>query len=509
MEVREAPHARRPDEDTADVMESTSAPPASPRTRRALALDALRGFAILTMALSGYIPWHVLPAWMYHAQMPPPANAFDPTVPGITWVDLVFPFFLFSMGAAFPLALSRRIERQGQPWRVVGQVARRGVALGFFAIYIQHVYPHVLDPGGGKTSFGLGLLGFLLLFPVLTRCPATWKPWAVWSVRGVGWAAVIAFLLLLRYPGDPPDDTFSLHRSNIIMVVLANTAVFGSLIWLATPGRWLFRFAILGLLLAMRLAHEQPGWVQCVWDYSPIPWMYHFRYLQYLFVILPGTIVGDLLLAWMKTPRSKTSQTDRWARWRIGSLAGLGVAALGVALVGLRPGPVEALRPLYVTCTTLTAVVLSVIGAILVQRPSTGTERLLRQLVVWGFAWLLLGLAFDAYEGGIKKDHATMSYYFVTTGLATLLLMSFTIVIDVFGHRGWLGLLIAPGQNPMIAYLGIQCLVRPFLVLTGLGPVLERLTPGPWPGVGRGVIMTLLLALAVSGFTRLRIFWRT
>lgn len=32
--------------------------------------------------------------WMFHAQTPPPTYAFNPDVPGITWVDLVFPFFL-------------------------------------------------------------------------------------------------------------------------------------------------------------------------------------------------------------------------------------------------------------------------------------------------------------------------------------------------------------------------------------------------------------------------------
>src|SRR5689334_13936563 len=79
---------------------------------RAQALDALRGFAILAMLLSGQLPFgeNSLPAWMYHAQVPPPNHEFNPLLPGITWVDLVFPFFLFSMGAAFPLALARRMD---------------------------------------------------------------------------------------------------------------------------------------------------------------------------------------------------------------------------------------------------------------------------------------------------------------------------------------------------------------------------------------------------------------
>ena len=82
---------------------------------RAYAVDILRGLAIVGMVLSGYIAWNPdLPAWLFHAQLPPPSFVFDASVAGITWVDLVFPFFLFSMGAAFPLSLGRRLNR-GDP----------------------------------------------------------------------------------------------------------------------------------------------------------------------------------------------------------------------------------------------------------------------------------------------------------------------------------------------------------------------------------------------------------
>lgn len=98
-------------------------------TKRSLALDALRGFAILMMILSGQIPFHIntLPAWMYHAQVPPPEHKWIPTLPGITWVDLVFPFFLFAMGAAFPIALSRRLDQGISKWKISIQIFERGV----------------------------------------------------------------------------------------------------------------------------------------------------------------------------------------------------------------------------------------------------------------------------------------------------------------------------------------------------------------------------------------------
>ena len=79
--------------------------------QRALALDALRGYAIITMVLSATIISSILPGWMSHAQTPPPEHIFNPEIPGITWVDLVFPFFLFAMGAAFPFSIGRHAEK--------------------------------------------------------------------------------------------------------------------------------------------------------------------------------------------------------------------------------------------------------------------------------------------------------------------------------------------------------------------------------------------------------------
>ena len=42
--------------------------------KRAFSLDALRGYAIITMVLSGTIASGVLPGWMYHAQVGPRSN---------------------------------------------------------------------------------------------------------------------------------------------------------------------------------------------------------------------------------------------------------------------------------------------------------------------------------------------------------------------------------------------------------------------------------------------------
>ena len=130
---------------------------------RALALDALRGYAIITMVLSATIVTHVLPGWMSHAQTPPD-HVFNPLLPGITWVDLVFPFFLFAMGAAFPFSIKKRAEKGDSKLKLVYEAVKRGIQLTFFAIFIQHFYPHVLSNPQDVRACLLSILCFIILF---------------------------------------------------------------------------------------------------------------------------------------------------------------------------------------------------------------------------------------------------------------------------------------------------------------------------------------------------------
>jgi predicted acyltransferase len=107
------------------------------KTNRIATIDMLRGIAIVGMILCANIGFNSgLPAWMFHAQTPPPTYAFNPDVPGITWVDLVFPFFLFSMGAAFPLAMRKRLESGMSRWKVTGSLLKRWFILSAFGLIL-------------------------------------------------------------------------------------------------------------------------------------------------------------------------------------------------------------------------------------------------------------------------------------------------------------------------------------------------------------------------------------
>lgn len=466
--------------------------------KRADALDALRGIAILGMILSGSIPFNdMLPGWMYHAQIPPPNHVFNPDLPGITWVDLVFPFFLFSMGAAIPLALSKKMDNGSLRWNVMWQVFRRGLILIAFAIYIQHIKPFSIINNPDTKTWLLSLSGYMLLFPMLIRLPDTTQP--IWRaiIRGAGFIGACMLIVSLTYNGS----VFSVNRSDIIIIVLANAAFFGSVIWILTRENLLLRLGILGLLLAMRLTHSIPGtWNQWVWEATPAAWAYKLYYLQYLFIVIPGTIAGDLLLKWMKCPSDFGTDVPKYNKLRFSISAFLLLIFVPLNLVGLYTR--------VIIPTAIADALLCLIGLRLFSMTYTSLDRLYKSLFHWGTYWLILGICFEAFEGGIKKDHPTVSYYFISTGLACYTYIFFSIIIDYFKNKRIFALLIRNGQNPMVAYISGSNFVMPLLALTTMNILLNKLVVNAWLGFTKGVIFTLLVAIVTSFCTKKKLFWR-
>ncbi len=462
--------------------------------KRFLSLDALRGFAILTMVLSGVIPYGELPAWMYHAQIPPPGHKFNPDLPGLTWVDLVFPLFIFALGCAIPFALSKRREKGANYFELIKYVSERAFLLAFFAIFLQHVRPHqILNPPGTQ-AWLLALLGFLLLFAIFVRLPQDLPPKVKGSIRMGGWLFAITLLFFMNYPGD---KGFSLYRSDIIILVLANVYFFTALIWLLSQKKMIFRLAILLLYLALRLSHEYADWTQALWNISPLPWLFKVDYLKYLFIAIPGTIIGDMLLEFSKQKGFDLNNPGRENRY-------LNVSIFMILLVVTN---LVGLQGRWVAETFIINVILGLILFMFFKKANP-FDLLIRNIYLVAFFLLVFGFLLEPFEGGIKKDPSTLSYYAITTSLSLYILIFFILVIDYFNKKEFVKVLISNGQNPMIAYVGIANLIWPITHLTGLQTLIENITSTPWLGFLRGLLFTFLLALMVHWFTKRKLIWR-
>ena len=180
---------------------------------RVFAIDILRGLTIFTMVFVNDLASVTgIPAWMKHV---------PPEVDGMTFVDVVFPAFLFIVGMSIPYAVARRLA-QGNLWAFWGHAALRTgglLLLGFYMVNSEEMNPSLnpipkglwdvllysaafliwnrypTDDGRGRLYLGLRLLGFAILavLPWLFHkgpagAPGYMTP-SWWGILGlIGWA---------------------------------------------------------------------------------------------------------------------------------------------------------------------------------------------------------------------------------------------------------------------------------------------------------------------------------
>lgn len=617
---------------------------------RAHALDALRGYAIITMVLSAMEAFSVLPRWMYHAQVPPPDHVFDPTIYGITWVDIIFPFFLFSMGAAIPLSLGRQHAKGESIMKLTWKTVQRWVKLTFFAIFIIHAFPFMLGYEQEWMRYAMPIFFFILLCLMFMPNPFGFSPYKARAITWSAYLVAVGFMLLQPYAGGAP---FRLTDSDCIMLILANVSLTGSIIYLLTIGHPLRRLALLPFLIALFMAaHTANSWPAHIIHTSWLPWLYLPAYQEYLLIIIPGTVAGEWIAQWLEKMKAKDTgkglvenyqineavlengnplkgergavlenengvkDVEKAVLENVNPLKGgkgavlesgnkvkndekvvlengnkvrtrseemkekenalaLPVALLSLALIVTN---VVLLFGRHLVVNLIATIVLTALTAWLLRSrreagttgveaakqraalkeassqgaakqevsnreassqeaakqrisnreassqeaaeqevsnqkssstPASPTLHFWQRLSSAGAYLLLLGLCLESYEGGIRKDDVTLSYLFVTCGLAFYALLLLTVVCDHWHVRWLCAPLEMVGKNPMVAYVSASMVIIPVLILTQLYPYIDALSSQPLTGFLKGVLLTALCMALTAWFTHKRWFWKT
>lgn len=575
---------------------------------RAHALDALRGYAIITMVLSAMEAFSVLPRWMYHAQVPPPDHVFDPTIYGITWVDIIFPFFLFSMGAAIPLSLGRQHAKGESIMRLTWKTVQRWVKLTFFAIFIIHAFPFMLGYEQEWMCYAMPIFFFILLCLMFMPNPLGLSPYKARAITWSAYLVAVGFMLLQPYAGGAP---FRLTDSDCIMLILANVSLTGSIIYLLTIGHPLRRLALLPFLVALFMAaHTANSWPALLIHTSWLPWLYLPAYQEYLLIIIPGTVAGEWIAQWLekmkandkskglvdnyqkkseavlengnplkggreavlengnkvKNDEKAVLENENKVRTRSEEMKekenalALPVALLSLALIVVN---VVLLFGRHLVANLVATMVLTALTAWLLRSrreagttdveaakqraaskdassqnaakqelsnreassqeaakqevynqksssiPASPTLHFWQRLSSAGAYLLLLGLCLESYEGGIRKDDVTLSYLFVTCGLAFYALLLLTVVCDHWHVRWLCAPLEMVGKNPMVAYVSASMVIIPVLILTHIYPYIDALSSQPLTGFLKGVLLTALCMALTAWFTHKRWFWKT
>jgi hypothetical protein len=273
--------------------------------------------------------------------------------------------------------------------------------------------------------------------------------------------------------------------------------VAGTVVWLLTRHNVVARLGVLAVVLALKLAAREPGWVSTFWGDSPAPWIFEAWYIELLLIVIPGTIAGDLIARWMR-PADAAGATITWSRFRLTLIALAALAFLPVLLVGTYAR--------YIENTTLIVTVIAVGGTLLTIPARTERERVLAGLFAWAAFWIVLGMVLEPFEGGIKKVPQTLSYLFVSAGLSGALLLTCVIVADAFGHgRRLLRPLVEVGQNPMLAYVVYMLFLNHLLYAMNVG---DFLSGNAAQATLRGFLIAGVVAAVVWAASRARLYWR-
>jgi heparan-alpha-glucosaminide N-acetyltransferase len=163
-------------------------PPAVTAARRVASIDIFRGLTMLVMIFVNDLgEVHGLPWWTYHAHR-------DQDL--MTYVDMVFPFFLFIVGMSMPLAISRRLRRNSSQAALWLHVALRSCALivlGLILANAEKADPTRMPISGHAWEL-LGLAGGILFWLVPPR--DTRRPGLYRALRAVG-LLLLAFVFIV------------------------------------------------------------------------------------------------------------------------------------------------------------------------------------------------------------------------------------------------------------------------------------------------------------------------
>lgn len=161
---------------------------------RVLSIDVFRGITIFTMVFVNELAGiKDIPTWMKHL----PAD-----VDGMTFVDLVFPAFLFIVGMSIPFAIQARVNKGDSSLEIFKHVLIRSVSLIVIGIFMVNA-----ESGYDKSQMNISislwtLLMFIAVLLIWSHYPKSWSEKTILAVKALGVIILASLWLLYKGPND-------------------------------------------------------------------------------------------------------------------------------------------------------------------------------------------------------------------------------------------------------------------------------------------------------------------
>ncbi len=407
----------------------------STRSPRLTSVDALRGFVMFMMIFVNDLAGggKVVPDWMVHFSDRHPGTS------GMTFVDVVFPAFLFIVGMSVPLAFGERTAK-GQPlWKTLGHIAGRTVSLLFIGLLMVHGTPDT------------GALG--------------------WS--GHWWCVLMYLSAMAAFCSISPRRSASEAGPRLWKIVsqCVRLAGLAALVWLA----FAFRGAKGERIITLAPFSLDTKWYGIL---GLIGWAYLVACI--VFVAFRGrrtAILGCMALLMCLFPADKTGVFEGlWLNRILGIGSMLGSHG-AIAVGGL------------------------LLGSILTAGDMTGLKARTR-FTFWFIAGCAAAALLLNGTYGINKNEATPSWCFWACAITAGLWYGFHLMADVRPVKIVARPLAMVGQNVLLAYL-ISDLLPGLLVAVGLGGAYSHLAANLASAIARSAVCGALILLLSTSLNRI------
>lgn len=280
-------------------------------------IDILRGIAILMMLFVNDIAGvSGIPKWMGHI----PCG-----VDGMTFIDLVFPAFLFVVGMALPFAIRRRLERGATILQIWKHILIRTTGLLVIGIFMVNS-DSISDKGLINPHLWtlLMCMGVILVWNVLPREPGLRR--SIMLRLRIGGVFLLVVLALL-YQGKEISGFFQMRTQWWGILGLIGWAYTVSCVFYIPLRRQIAGLVgAMAILYCVFMADEAGGFAFPAWIKSWIKISYMFG--SHSAIVISGVVLGMTL-----TPNSPVKGHKARIRWAL--IYGLGLALAGLLLHSL------------------------------------------------------------------------------------------------------------------------------------------------------------------------------
>lgn len=226
-------------------------------TQRILSIDAFRGITILVMIFVNELAGvSGIPTWMKH--MPADADA-------MTFVDIVFPAFLFIVGMAIPFAINRRLAKGDSFLQLQRHILWRTLGLLVLGVFMVNA------EGGNynEAAMGMRIPLWSLLFYVCVIL--VWnlyrfdQPWKANLLKGIGIAGLIGLAFIYR--GGEDGTEYLQPRWWGILGLIGWAYLYSCIIYQLFKGHILWLVLMIAVCTALYAIGQQPAVKASGWSW--------------------------------------------------------------------------------------------------------------------------------------------------------------------------------------------------------------------------------------------------